>query len=132
MRRHDFCPSYRRELRVPKTDWSLKALRTMPCARNATHSLRLEPFKTIVRSRRSSKLLHPRPHLDLPAPRTSRLLEQMQIAPRDGIRIECRVGLVGRLGAACRADAAVDHHVGDVDALGAELAGHALRQAAQR
>src|SRR5690348_2059277 len=75
-----------------------------------------------------SELLHPRPHLDLPAPRALRLAQQMHVAFRDRVGIEQARRLVGRLGPAVGPDAAIDHHVGDVNALRRELARHALRE----
>jgi hypothetical protein len=59
------------------------------------------------------------------------LLQEVEVACRDGVGVEQGIGAVGGLRASRAADAAIDHHMGDMDALGAEFAGHALRQPAQ-
>src|SRR5215467_12516193 len=68
----------------------------------------------------SLKLFHPWPHLDLPGPAAARLGEEEEVALCDRVGIEHRIGMVGALGPPRRADAAVDHHMGDVNALRAE------------
>src|SRR5215468_4305643 len=79
-----------------------------------------------------SKPLHPRPYFDFPGPGTAVLLHQMQVARCDGVGIEGHVGTIGGVGAAARTDPTVDDHMGDMNALRAEFAGHALGKAAQR
>src|ERR1700735_2537400 len=79
-----------------------------------------------------SKLLEPGPQLDLPGPGTAMLPQQIEIALRNGIRIEHGVRLVRRIGPARAQNAAVDDNMGDVDALRLQLPRHALRQPAQR
>src|SRR5271165_2362918 len=78
------------------------------------------------------KPLHPRPQLDLPGPGAAGLRDEVKIGLRDRLGIEHAVGLVGGLRSARAADAAVDHHMGDVDAGGRKLARHALGKPAQR
>src|SRR4051812_20970210 len=68
-------------------------------------------------ARGNSKSLHPRPQFDLPAPRATRLLQQVQIGLRDRIRIELRIGLCRILRPPRTADAAVYHDMRNVDAL---------------
>ena len=60
------------------------------------------------------------------------LPQQIEIALRNGVRIEHAVGLIGRIGPTVAADAAIDDDVSDVNALRRKLARHALRQSAQR
>src|SRR5260370_32692526 len=79
-----------------------------------------------------SELLHPGPQLDLPGPGAARLVQQVHIAFGDRVGVEQAVGLVGGLGAAVAADAAVDYHVRDMDALRGELPPHALLPAPPR
>src|SRR5579859_6855995 len=77
------------------------------------------------------ELLHPGPELHLPRPRAARLVEHVQVRGGDGVGLEHRLQARGRFAAGAR-DRAVDHEVLDVDALRRELAGEALREAAQR
>src|SRR5439155_9237784 len=74
----------------------------------------------------ASKLLHPGPQLQLPAPGTARLLQNVPIALRDRIGIEHRIRLVRGLGTRRAADAAVDDEMRDMDAVRREFACHAL------
>src|SRR6476646_8681019 len=78
------------------------------------------------------ELLHPRPQLDFPGPRAAGLMDEMEVGLRDGLGIEHAVRLVGYLHPARAPDAAVDHDMGDVNALGRKLARHALSKSAQR
>src|SRR5579859_495533 len=78
--------------------------------------------------------LHPGPQLDLPGPGAALLAPDVQVGPRDLVRVERAVGaalarLLAKDGARivrALADAAVDDEVRDVDAPGRELARHAL------
>src|SRR5229473_148977 len=80
----------------------------------------------------SLELLHPRPDLDFPAPGAAVLLERRPIGLGDGVGIEQAVGVVVRHRPRRTPDAAIDHEMRDMDALGRELARHRLRQPAQR
>src|SRR5256885_17260055 len=94
----------------------------------------LFPYTTLFRSRfqlghrkpARSEPLYPRPELYLPGPGATGLSKDLQIALCNGIGVEHRVGLVRRLDSARIADRAVDHEMGDVNALGREFACHAL------
>src|SRR5580700_6080137 len=79
-----------------------------------------------------SKLLHPRPQLDLPGPSAVRLMQDVQIGRGNRVRIEHARLPIGRLRPALALDPAVNDEMRDMDALRAELARHALRQTAQR
>ena len=76
------------------------------------------------------KALDPGTHLDLPGPDAARLRKQVHIGGRNCVGVEVRVLIVVRR--ASRTDSAVDDDMRDVDALGRELARHALRESAQR
>src|SRR3954447_11695143 len=86
---------------------------------------------TVVVNLSSSKLLHPGPQLQLPAPGAARLLQHVPVALRDGIGIEHRIRLLRRFRARYAPDAAIDHEMRDMDALRRQFARHALRQPAQ-
>src|SRR2546430_9627465 len=58
-------------------------------------------------------------------PISSWLSKDVEITLCNGIGVEHRVGLVRRLDSARITDRAVDHEMGDVNALGRELACHA-------
>src|SRR3954464_7184638 len=79
-----------------------------------------------------SKLLHPGPKFYFGGPGATRLMDDVQIAGGDGIGVEQARGLVAGFRSARPFDAAVDHHVRDVNALRRQFARHALREAAQR
>src|SRR5580700_4004872 len=64
------------------------------------------------------KLLHPGPDLDLPAPGAAVLLGRRPVAFGDGVGIEQAVGAVVGHRPRGAADAAVDHEMRDMDALG--------------
>src|SRR5580704_17248929 len=64
-----------------------------------------------------SKFLDPGPQLDFRGPGAAVLPQQVEIILRDRIRSEHAVGPVGRFGAACAADSAVDHEMGYVNTL---------------
>src|ERR1700732_2448202 len=81
--------------------------------------------------RRASEGLDPRPDLDLPGPRVTRLADEVEIALRDRIRIKRGVASVG-IGPARRPNAPVDDDMADVNALRMQLARHGLREAPQR
>src|SRR6266852_177743 len=80
---------------------------------------------------RTLEFLDPRPDLDLPAPRAAVLLERRPVGLGDGVGVEQAVGRVGRHRPRSAPDAAIDHELGNMDALGRKLAGHRLRQPAQ-
>src|SRR5229473_366566 len=65
----------------------------------------------------SSKLLHPGPQFHFPGPGAARLLQHVPVTQGNGVGIEHRIRLVGRLGARGAANAAVDDEVRDVNAL---------------
>src|SRR5579863_4708846 len=78
-----------------------------------------------------SKPLDPRAHLYFPRPGATVLLQQAEVSLSDGVRVERTVRPVGRIGSPRAANAAVDHDVGNMDALRRKLARQALRQATQ-
>src|SRR5205085_12312436 len=94
------------------------------CGASPTHSL--------PRPREPQPLepLDPGPQLDLPRPGAVRLVDEVEIACGDRIRVEQARGLAGRFGAARALDPAVDHDMRNVNALRMKLARHALRQSA--
>src|SRR5664279_2705205 len=79
----------------------------------------------------SSEPLHPGPQFDLPAPRTARLAQNAQVAERNGVRIEQRVGLVRIVGSSGAANRAVDDEVRNMDSLRRQFAGETLGESAQ-
>src|ERR1700739_2748619 len=79
----------------------------------------------------ASKLLDPRPQFQFPGPGAARLLQDIPVAQRNRIGIEHRVRPVRRLGSRCAAAGALDHEMGDMDALRRQFAGERLRKAPQ-
>src|SRR5690349_11495001 len=78
-----------------------------------------------------SELLHPGAELELPGPGAAVLAVNGEIAARDRVGVEQRVGPAPRTTRiAGAADCAVDDEMRDVDVLRRELAGEALRKAA--
>src|ERR1700722_402043 len=105
-----------RSIAITQAPW--KSPRNADTARRAYSRRRMaRQDRKTDRKAETSELLDPRPQLDLPAPRAPRLAQQVHVALRDGGGVEHAVGLVGGLDPPLRADAAVDHHMGDVDAL---------------
>src|SRR3954468_6127151 len=78
-----------------------------------------------------SEAFHPGPDLDLPTPRTSRLVQHGEIALGDRVGIERAVRAVGRVRPRGAAHTAVDHEMRDMNAPGAKFSRRALGQAAQ-
>src|ERR1700687_5355507 len=78
-----------------------------------------------------SEFLDPGPQLDLPGPGTARLAQDFEIGLGDPVGIERAVRPVVRIRAPRAAHPAVDHEMGDMDALGPEFSRRALRQTAQ-
>ena len=58
-------------------------------------------------------------------------MQDVEISLRNRLRIEKRIRFIVRFGSSRRTDAAIDHEMGDVDALRLQFARKALRQAAQ-
>src|SRR5438552_1712166 len=79
-----------------------------------------------------SEPLHPRAQFYLPGPSAVRLMDDVEIACSNRVRIEQARGLARRLRTPRALDAAVDHDVRHVDALRVKLARQALREPAQR
>src|SRR5262249_44984852 len=80
----------------------------------------------------SSKLLHPRPQFHFPGPGALRLLQHVPVAQGYRIGIEPGVGAIRWILPRGAADAAVDHKMRDMNALGRQFARQRLREAAQR
>src|SRR5689334_23485146 len=79
-----------------------------------------------------SERLDPGPQLDLPSPGAARLAVELEVGGGDGIGVEQAVR-AAPLGArvARLTDGPVDDEMADMDVLRRELAGEALREAAQ-
>src|SRR5690242_20768682 len=86
------------------------------------------PF--FVRRDRASEDLDPGTQLDLPGPGAALLAVQVQILLGDGGRIEHGVGTAAP--PVIGSNAAIDDDMADMNVLRRELAGKALRQAAER
>src|ERR1700733_9142795 len=98
-----------------------------------TAGLPVIPFRERPAGRPVLESLDPRSELDLPGPGAARLAVELEIGLGDRVGGEqpVRPALVGaRIG--ILGDAAVDHNVADMDVFRLQLAGEALRQAAQR
>src|SRR5215831_1271551 len=76
------------------------------------------------------KFFHPRAQFHFPRPSAARLIEHVQIALRDGVRIKKRIRPIRWLDPARAADASIDHKMSNVNTLRCQLPSHALRQAA--
>src|SRR5215472_5791885 len=74
----------------------------------------------------------PRSHFDFPGPSAAWLAQHVPITGGDCIRIEHGVWFICWFNAPRAANAAVDHEMRDVDALGRQFSGHALCKTAQR
>src|SRR5262249_14894241 len=80
------------------------------------HCIIGRPIRTTQSQNFFSELFHPRPHLDLPCPGAARLAQEIDEGLRDGVGVKQAIGPVRRHRPALTADAAVDHHMTDVNA----------------
>src|SRR3984893_10106609 len=90
------------------------------------------PCAASVIALRLLEALDPRPKFDLQRPSTARLAQDSEIGLSDPIGIERTVRPVRWIRSPRVPHPAVDHEMGDVDALGPELTRCALGQTAQR
>ena len=78
-----------------------------------------------------SESLDPGPNFDLKGPGAARLAQHLEIGVGDGIGIERAVRPIRWIGPPRAAHPTIDNEMGDMDALGPQLARRALRQATQ-
>src|ERR1700730_10051262 len=79
-----------------------------------------------------SKLLHPWPQFQLPAPGAVRLLQQAEGAEGNGVGVEQQIRPFFKFGARGAANAAIDDEMRDMNSLRRQFARHALGEPAQR
>src|SRR4051812_37352059 len=102
----------------------------MPLAVPFAHLVRAFGANSRKRDTYLSEPFQPRTYFNFPGPGAAFLADEVEIALGDRVRVQ-QAGIAG-LRPPRAADAAVDHHMRDVDALRVQLARRGLRQAAQR